>query len=615
MGSYLPLSFPTTCIVQGDTTLTTTLGIHAGHNATAALISNGSIIAVASEERFTGVKNFTGYPHEAISYCLSTADIRSSNVDIVAIPHRSGSPGIVDSSIFTRQSSRYLSALQYLTGRFRKVVGPLQYRSATFRHLSDLLYTGAVFSFGHLANADYRTAVARNLGISPSRVRSYDHHLAHAGSYFASPFNGEKAIIMVLDAEGDNHSSSVFVADKGRLEVIARSPRRASIGCFYGFVTIFLGMKGREHEYKVMGLAPYAKDEDVERVLARLRGIIYLDTANPLVFRSRFNTWDTLHFLDDQFRRTRFDHLAGAAQRLVEELTVAWVNEAVARTGVRTVVLAGGVFMNVKVNKLLMESQAIERLWVMPGASDESSAIGAAYLASHDLGARKFPPITNVYWGPKFSSHNVEKTLAETGAFDSYSVTRFEDINAEVARLLAAGSIVARFRGRMEFGARALGNRSILAHPGNPDVIRVINEQVKNRDFWMPFAPSILNEWVHRYVAGAVKTPSPHMMVGFESTPLARMHLRAALHPYDFTMRPQMVTREDSPDYHDLLTKFASLTGTGGVLNTSFNIHGKPIVMSPRDAMSAFAASGLEALAIEDFLVVKPDAVHSLRFD
>jgi carbamoyltransferase len=355
----------------------------------------------------------------------------------------------------------------------------------------------------------------------------------------------------------------------------------------------------------VMGLAPYAKDEDVERVLTKLRGTIYPDPSNPLVFRSRFNTWDTLHFLDDQFRRTRFDHLAGAAQRLVEELVVDWVNEAVARTGIRTVVLAGGVFMNVKVNKLLMESPSIERLWAMPSAGDESSPIGAAYLASRELGVRDFAPISNVYWGPSFSSSDVENALTETGAFGRYAVTRHEDINAEVARLLAAGSIVARFRGRMEFGARALGNRSILAHPGNPDVIRVINEQVKNRDFWMPFAPSILAEWVDRYVAGTVKTPSPHMMVGFESTNLARTHLRAALHPYDLTMRPQMVTRRDAPDYHDLLTKFASLAGTGGVLNTSFNIHGKPIVMSPRDALAAFAHCGLQVMALEDYLVTK----------
>ena len=364
-------------------------------------------------------------------------------------------------------------------------------------------------------------------------------------------------------------------------------------------------MRHNEHEYKVMGLAPYAKDEDVERVLARLRGIIYPDPANPLVFRSRFNTWDTLHFLDDQFQRTRFDHLAGAAQRLVEELVVNWVNEAVARTGIRTVVLAGGVFMNVKVNKLLMESPSIDRLWVMPSAGDESSPIGAALLASHGLGVRDFAPITNVYWGPEYSSSEVEKALSETGAPDRYAVTRHADINAEVARFLASGGIVARFRGRMEFGARALGNRSILAHPGNPDVIRIINEQVKNRDFWMPFAPSILTEWVERYVAGCVKTPSPHMMVGFESTPLARTHLRAALHPYDLTMRPQMVTQQDAPDYHDLLTKFSSMSGLGGVLNTSFNIHGKPIVMSPRDALTAFADSGLQALALEDFVVMK----------
>ncbi|MBU6150422.1 MAG: hypothetical protein KGR25_03170 [Chloroflexi bacterium] len=581
------------------------LGIYAGHNASAAIIVDGTVAAAASEERFTGAKNYMGYPREAISYCLAAANTRMSDMGTVAIPHLVGSPRLQDAATQKGQSSRRLAALHEAASGLRAYLGPHQYRSAALRRLSDVLYSGASRTFGRYANAHFRQEVASNLGISPERVRSYDHHQSHAAAYFASPFNREPALVMVLDGEGDNFSASVFIADGGHLQVIARSPRRASLGMFYAFVTVFLGMKANEHEYKVMGLAPYAKDEDVERVLAKLRGIVYPDSSNPLVFKSKFNTWDTLHFLDDQFQRTRFDHLAGAAQRLVEELVVDWVNEAVARTGIRTVVLAGGVFMNVKVNKLLMESPSIERLWAMPSASDESSPIGAAYLASRELGVRDIAPITNVYWGPSFSSSEVENALKETGAFGRYVVTRHEDINAEVARLLAAGGIVARFRGRMEFGARALGNRSILAHPGNPDIIRVINEQVKNRDFWMPFAPSILAEWVDRYVAGTVKTPSPHMMIGFESTALARTHLRAALHPYDLTMRPQMVTREDAPDYHDLLSKFATLTGTGGVLNTSFNIHGKPIVMSPRDALTAFANCGLTVMALEDYLVKK----------
>ena len=582
-----------------------TLGVYVGHNATAALIVNGSVLAAASEERFTGYKNFTGYPHKAISYCLSVANIQDLDVIRVAIPHIMASPKLLSTATGTHDLSSQLSFLNQSVSVLRNYLGSYQYRSKYLRHISDLLYSGAARTFGRFTNERLRHEIASNLGISPSKVCSYDHHMSHAAAYFASPFNQERTLVMVLDGEGDNYSASVFTADKGRLKVIARSSRRASLGLFYACVTVFLGMKSKEHEYKVMGLAPYAKDEDVERILPKLRGIIFPDPANPLVFRSRFNTWDTLHFLDEQFRRTRFDHLAGAAQRLVEELVVDWVNAAISMTGIRTVVLAGGVFMNVKVNKLLMESSSVDRLWAMPSAADESSPVGAAYLASQQVGTHDFAPIRNVYWGPEFSRVQVEEALAKTDAFHLYSVTLHEDINAEVARLLSEGRIVARFRGRMEFGARALGNRSILAHPGNSEVIRVINEQVKNRDFWMPFAPSILTEWVNRYVAGTIKTPSPHMMIGFESTALARTHLRAALHPYDLTMRPQMVTRGDAPDFHDLLTKFAGLTNIGGVLNTSFNIHGKPIVMSPHDALTAFANSGLEIMALENFLVVK----------
>ena len=259
-----------------------------------------------------------------------------------------------------------------------------------------------------------------------------------------------------------------------------------------------------------MGLARYAKDEDVERALARLRGFFYPDPSNPLVFRSRFNTRDTLHSLDNQLRRTQFDHLAGAAQRLVEQLVVEWVNEVVARTSIRTVVRADVVFMNEKVNRLLEQCPSIERLSAMPSAGDESSRIGAAFLASQELGERNFASITNVYWGPSSTSSEVENALKETSAFRRYVVTRHDDIHSEVSRLLSAGGIVARFRGRMEFGACALGNRSILARPSNCHVIHIINEQMKTRDFWMPFAPPILGEWVDRFLAGTVKTPSPH---------------------------------------------------------------------------------------------------------
>ena len=226
----------------------------------------------------------------------------------------------------------------------------MTYRSSVARCVSDLTYSFASRTAARYAGRQLRGEIASLLSIPASRVRAYDHHLSHAAAYFASPFNRDDALVMVLDGEGDDCSATIYVAKDGSLRQIARSPRSASIGILYASVTVFLGMKANEHEYKVMGLAPYAKDEDVERVLARLRGIIYPDPSNPLVFRSRFNTWDTLHFLDEQFRRTRFDHLAGAAQRLVEELVVDWVNEAVARTGIRTVVLAGGVFMNVKVN-------------------------------------------------------------------------------------------------------------------------------------------------------------------------------------------------------------------------------------------------------------------------
>ncbi len=231
-------------------------------------------------------------------------------------------------------------------------------------------------------------------------------------------------------------------------------------------------------------------------------------------------------------------------------------------------------------------------------------SIGVAYWISNSLG-QEIEPLGNNYLGMAFSSDQIEKTLNESNCYNKYKVEKLEDINSKTANLLASGEIVARFEGRMEWGARALGNRSILMDPRNVEKVKELNKAIKKRDFWMPFAPTILKERQQDYLVNPKNIRSPYMTIAFSTTEKGRKELPAATHAYDSTARPQILEKEFNPQYYDLIKKFESLTGIGAVLNTSFNLHGEPIVCSPEDALKTFENSGLKYLTLNNYLVSK----------
>jgi carbamoyltransferase len=306
----------------------------------------------------------------------------------------------------------------------------------------------------------------------------------------------------------------------------------------------------------------------------------------------------------------RFDWIAGAIQKLTEEVLVKWIQRAIETTGIRNVCLGGGVFMNVKANSQIMYETPVEELRICPSAGDESTAIGSAYhgykmLCEQNSIEFNPRPIPNLYLGPSYCEEEIGSAIEETGLRKKYIVESIEDMTDQVAGLLAKGKIVARFSGRMEFGARALGNRSILADPSNMEIVKVLNKQIKQRDFWMPFAPTILEERQHDYIQNPKQIEAPHMVLAFNTNRLAWKELRAALHPYDNTCRPQILNEHSNKEYYDLVKKFEAITGIGGILNTSFNLHGEPIVCSPKDAIQTFENSGLGYLALGNFLISK----------
>ena len=587
------------------------LGIYNGHTATAALLKDGAVVACVSEERFNGIKNYLGFPEKSIQWVLSFAGIAGKDLDLVALPSAWISPIYVSNQGRSDPIIGVISFLYIIVGGFRSLWGRFVYYFPKLRPIGQFFYYVATATIGGFANRKQKQFVSRYLGIPVQKVVSFEHHLAHAATaYYASPFNRKKAVAVTIDAEGDRKSSTVTIFQGTRITHVAETKRDHSLGFIYLFVTKYLGMKVGEHEYKVMGLAPYAKEKYVNELYEKIKNLIIIDPANPLRFTSRLNTQDTYRFLKKYMEGERFDNIAGAFQKLVENRMIELVSNVVSKTRIGTLVAAGGVFMNVKANQMICELPSVKEAFFMPSAGDESLVIGACYLAyrKYCLDRNKkciVSPLRDLYLGPSYTDVDVKRFIYQGGYAKKYQVIRYRNIEKKIASLLAKGNVVARVCGRMEWGARALGNRSIMADPRNYDVVRDINERMKMRDFWMPFAPSILFERRNRYCLNPRKIDAPYMIITFHSTPRAVRELRAAMHPYDFTLRPQFVRKDWNPRYWSIINEFEKLTGVGGILNTSFNLHGYPIVMGPKEAMYAFEHCGLEYLALEDYLIAK----------
>ena len=444
--------------------------------------------------------------------------------------------------------------------------------------------------------------ISKELNIDIDKIIHHDHHKCHGFYGFISENKFEtSSLIYTMDGFGDGANGTVSVYEPGKKIVEISRSSNCNIGRMYRYATLLLGMRPAEHEYKLMGLAAYNSHK-----YGKAAYDIYAETlqVDGLKFKYDKQIKDHFFYFKDKLQGQRFDAIAYGIQKRCEEILTEWISNGIAETGIKNVIMSGGVAQNIKANKLITEIQKLESLHIPPGPGDESLSIGAAYLEHFNSKDQNYNTsyIKNGYLGPSFSETYIDKYIMSLPKNLKTSKLK----NDYAAKLIAGGDVIARFSSdNMEFGARALGNRSILADPRNPDVIHHINKLVKMRDFWMPFAPSILSEREEDYIVNPKKIKSQYMAIGFDSTELAKSHIPAGLHPFDKTARPQIVYKEDNPKYHSLIKSFENLTGVGALMNTSFNIHGEPIVGTPEHAIDTFLRSGIHHLILGDWLISK----------
>ena len=570
-----------------------TLGIHDGHIATACLVRDGKILAVISEERLNRIKEWGGFPIKSIKECIRIANIKPEQIDGVGVvgimkptlPHRYHQPHFYK-RIFSGMSRIFPNSIM----RSNKWVKPTQILLSRLRNKEDI------------------EEKLQGIGIA-SPIKYYEHHYLHAvTAHLTAWFNTGKNLVITSDGSGDAVSASVNIAENKSIERIVEISHYNSISELYTQITKFLGMKPMSHEYKVMGMAPYAKKDYALKTLDVLKGYFKIEDGSTAFTNVSGNwKWQYLKALQKDLKGHRFDNIACAVQMLFEDIIYNWVKNCIAKTEINNLVLSGGSFMNVKANNLILNLPEVNKLFIFPSCGDESLAMGAALVKYLELGGDTIEPLGPIYFGSEYSDSEIAHTIKQ---YSGLKTTEIKDIDSHIGKELAKGNVIARFSGRMEFGARSLGNRSILADPRNRDVVKKINEAIKNRDFWMPFAPSILEERAKDYIVNPKNFYAPYMIMAFPTKSKAHTDLIAALHPYDLTARPQVVRKDWNPGFHKVLKTFEEITGVGGVLNTSFNLHGDPIVCSPKDALETFVNSDLDALAISSFYVTKEQNIY-----
>lgn len=561
------------------------LGLSNMRDASAALVDNGRIIAAAEEERFVRIKHVTALPIHAVRFCLRTADIRLEDLDAVAVPWKYWQIG--------RRAALAIGSMLQSPSLFAvKGLRTVERLSQEWKELACL-----------------RAYLSRLVdGTRCPPVVFLDHHLCHAASaVMVAPF--ERAAVMVVDGASEAHTTLLARADSDHIDVIRRVPLPHSLGQFYAAITSYLGFKPDHDEYIVMGLAAYGSPHFAEtlreRVLTTVPDGGFRLNTRLLDFhlaRRRIFAADFLRLFGparrpDEDILPRHQDMAASAQAVLEDTLLHLARELKRVTKEHRLCLAGGVGYNCVANSRVLSDAGFDELFVPPAAGDSGAALGAAlWLAKRRGGTSARTVMRTASWGPAFSEDQCREALEEAGL----SVERLEDalLYEKVAGELAAGRLVFWFQGRMEWGPRALGNRSLLADPRREDIRALINLKVKLREPFRPFAPSVLEERANEFFE--MPGPSPFMVQTVRVRASMKGVIPAVVH-VDGTARVQTVDADSNPRYRQLLEAFGRRTGVPVLLNTSFNVN-EPIVCTPREAVGCFLRTDVDCLIMENLM-------------
>jgi carbamoyltransferase len=559
------------------------LGINDGchHNSAASILIDGKLVASVELERISRIKNDGSFPHAAIDEALAIAGLSAEDVDIVAKANLS---------------------------RWQQI----PYLNRYYHHIAKAGKTDSLIRnfFWKKQFERYRRLLHRRenpqgiLAQKPSQT--VEHHLAHAASaYYASPFGNERVGVITLDGVGDFSWGSVWVGDHGQLQLVEHLHQLNSIGLLYSAITIYLGFKASRHEGKVLGLAAFGNPEPLlSRLLAHTNSENWDDLFDSKLVRVslKFGANFGQSVIKELCADLSKEDVAAGIQAYTEKLICQWVQDQVKTLKVTKLALAGGVFSNVKLNQLILALPEVETIYVHPNMGDGGLATGAAFEVYSRLNKGLEPQFNQqVYLGTEINRDNALAALEKQGL----AYEEPDNLAFTVARLLADGKVIARADGKMEYGPRALGNRTVMAACNDPTINDWLNKKFARTEF-MPFAPVILHEHAKEYFPEWKEDhiTARFMTLTYTVSDIARRNIPAAVH-IDNTARPQILRREDNPDYYDIIKEYYDVTGVPSVINTSFNMHEEPIVRTADEAIRAFLAADLDALILGPFLISK----------
>jgi len=598
------------------------LGISAFyHDSAAAIVEDGRIVAAAQEERFTRKKHDASFPHHAITYCLGAAGAKLSDIDHVAFYDK---PFLK----FERLLETYIA------------LAPSGFRS--FQMALPLWLKEKLFQ---------KSLLRKKLGefdedFAADRLLFTEHHLSHAASaFYPSPF--EKAVVLTMDGVGEWATTSAAMGEGNKLEIFQEIHFPHSLGLLYSAATYYTGFKVNSGEYKVMGLAPYGQPKYAQLILDHLVDLkpdgsfrldmSYFDYCTGLTMtNNRFaELFGQPVRAPDQLLTPFHMDVAASIQAVLEEVVLRLTRSLASQTGVRNLCLAGGVALNCVANGKVLRDGKFDKIWIQPAAGDAGGAVGAALAAFHQFKGGPRVPVASdgmsgAFLGPEYAQGDIETRLAASGA--RFDVLSEDAMIAATAQALADQLAVGWFQGRMEFGPRSLGARSILGDPRSPAMQKNLNLKVKYRESFRPFAPAVMREDVADWFE--LDADSPYMLLvadvrddkrrsmsaeeealfGIDKLNVSRSEIPAVTH-VDYSARIQTVTAETNPRFHRLLGQFKALTGCPVLVNTSFNVRGEPIVCTPEDAFRCFMGNELDVLVVGNCVLRKSQQDPALRQD